>query len=438
MDLKEKLVSSHLALPDRDFENPYWDARRGAAIKRFDEQGFPNRKAEDWKYTNLRPYLQEDYKIFYQTEQALDYRDVKKYFIHDIDSYKLVFIDGVYSSWLSETTHDRFDVCVLSSALSQAKYAAIIEGYLDKSPQHAESLRALNTAFAREGAFIHIPEGQVVDKPIQILHFTSGIDTAVWAQPRNLVVAGKNAGVQIIERHQNIARNKVLTNAVTEVFTAERAAVDYYKLQYDSPLSTLIDHTVITQAAESRCRVNTFSFGGDLTRNDLNFYHRGPHCESQLYGITLIGEKQTTDHHTLVSHAAPNCQSDELYKGIFADAAHGVFNGKVIVDPNAQKTNAFQRNNNVLLSDQARIDTKPQLEIFADDVKCSHGCTVGQLDEEALFYLRSRGIPKREARALLLFAFTHEVLAHIGIPELKIRVNAWIAKKLGVSLEFDL
>ncbi len=438
MDLKEKLVSSHLAWPDLGAGNPYWDALRSEAIQRFDEQGFPNRKAEDWKYTHLGPYLKEDYKICYQTEQALDYSDVKQYFIHDIDSYKLVFINGVYSSWLSETTHERFDICVLSSALSQSRYAAITEGYLDKSPPHAESLRALNTAFVREGAFIHIPENQVVDKPIQILHFTAGVEAAVWAQPRNLVVAGKNARVQIIERHQNITPHKVFTNAVTEVFIAEDAAVDYYKLQYDSPSSTLIDHTAITQAAASRCSVNTLSFGGDLTRNNLNFYHRGRHCESQLYGITLIGEKQTVDHHTSVAHAEPDGQSDELYKGIFGDAAHGVFNGKIIVDSKAQKTNAFQQNNNILLSDQARIDTKPQLEIFADDVKCSHGCTVGQLDEEALFYLRSRGIAHREARALLLFAFTHEALARIRIPELKSRVNTWIAQKLGVSLQFDL
>lgn len=438
MELKEKLVSSHFALQHRHAENPYWDDLRSQAIKQFDEKGFPTRKQEDWKYTSLRPYLNEDYKIFYKSEQALAYKDVKRYFIHDIDSYRLVFIDGVYSSWLSETTHEHFDVCVLSSALQKAKYTQIIEGYLGKSPQNTEAMSALNTAFAREGAFIHVPENRVVDKPIQIMHFASGIDTAVLAQPRNLVVVGKNAGVQIIERHQNLSQNRVLTNAVTEVFAAEQARVDYYKLQYDSPLSSLIDSTSILQAARSQCTVSTFSFGGDLTRNNLNFYQRGAHCESHLYGITLIGEGQTVDHHTLVDHAKPRCQSNELYKGIFGDRSHGVFNGKVIVDQKAQKINAFQQNNNVLLTDKARIDTKPQLEIFADDVKCSHGCTVGQLDEGALFYLRSRGIPEREARALLLFAFAHEALENIRIPELKNRVNAWIAKKLGVSLEFDL
>lgn len=438
MDLKEKLLSSHFALPDLTVGNPNWEALRSQAIRQFERKGFPTRKDEDWKYTPLRPHLSPDYKLFYGGEQALEYKDVKKYFIHDIDSYKLVFIDGIYSTWLSETTHQHFDVCVLSSALSQTQYAAILETHFGRSPQHEEAMTALNTAFAREGAFIHVPDGRVVDKPIQILYFTSGADAPVWAQPRNLVVLGENAAAQVIERHQNLTQNKVFTNAVTEVSVGARAQLDYHKLQYDTPLSALVDTTSITQAAESSCRVNTFSFGGDFTRNNLNFYHRGSHCESHLYGITLIGAGQTVDHHTRVDHAEPNGRSRELYKGIFADRSHGVFNGRVMVDQQAQKTNAFQQNDNVLLNDKARIDTKPQLEIFADDVKCSHGCTVGQLDEEALFYLRARGIPEREAQALLLFAFAHEVLDNIRIPALKNRVNAWIAKKLAVSLTFDL
>jgi Fe-S cluster assembly protein SufD len=184
--------------------------------------------------------------------------------------------------------------------------------------------------------------------------------------------------------------------------------------------------------------VHTFSFGGKLIRNNLNFYQNGERIDSTMKGITIIGDKQHVDHNTLVHHIEPNCESHQDYKGIFADSSTGVFNGKVLVDKLAQKTNAFQSNNNILLSDKATINTKPQLEIFADDVKCSHGCTIGQLDESALFYMKQRGIPEKEAKALLMFAFSNNVLNSVKIPELKQRITKLIAKKLGVNIGFDL
>ena len=214
--------------------------------------------------------------------------------------------------------------------------------------------------------------------------------------------------------------------------------MDYYKVQNDVNTASLIDNTYISQKDHSVVRVHTFSFGGKLTRNNLNFYQNGERIDSTLKGVTILGEKQHVDHHTLVHHAQPNCESHQDYKGIFGEQSTGVFNGKIIVDKIAQKTNAFQQNNNVLISDKATVNTKPQLEIFADDVKCSHGCTVGQLDEEALFYLQTRGIPKREAQALLMYAFANNVLESVRIPELKTRINKLIANKLGVSLGFDL
>jgi len=257
-------------------------------------------------------------------------------------------------------------------------------------------------------------------------------------QPRNLVVVDENSHVQIIERHQSLTENPVLTNSVTEIFTNKRAIVDYYKIQNDKQSSSLIDNTFIKQKDESIAKVHTFSFGGKLTRNNLNFFQHGERIDSTLKGITIIGDKQHVDHNTLVHHIEPNCESHQDYKGIFGDNATGVFNGKVIVEKEAQKTNAFQANNNVLLSDKATINTKPQLEIFADDVKCSHGCTIGQLDESAMFYLRSRGIPEKEARGLLMFAFSNNVLDSVKIPEIKQRITKLIAKKLGVNIGFEL
>jgi Fe-S cluster assembly protein SufD len=326
----------------------------------------------------------------------------------------------------------------MSSALSKPKYKIIIENYFNKIAKSDDSLTSLNTAFSREGAFINIPKGKVVNKPIQIIHFATGTEAALMLQPRNLVVVGENAHVQIIERHQSLTENPVLTNSVTEIYANKNSIVDYYKIQNDHQAASLIDNTYISQKRNSHASVHTFSLGGNLTRNNLNFYHAEERIESTLKGVTIIGNNQHVDHCTLVHHAQPNCESHQDYKGIFADRSTGVFNGKIIVDKIAQKTDAFQQNNNILIDDKASINSKPQLEIFADDVKCSHGCTIGQLDEEALFYLRSRGIPAKEARALLMYAFANNVLESVKIPELKTRITKQIAMKLGVNLGFNL
>ncbi|MFB9056021.1 Fe-S cluster assembly protein SufD [Mariniflexile ostreae] len=437
MDLKEKLVSSFMAFENNVEVDTYIHGVRSNAMKIFEEKGFPTRKDEAWKYTSLNSVLKQDYSIFPKKENNIEYRDVKKYFIHDIDTYNIVFIDGKYASHLSKTTHDGLDVCLMSSALNKPKYRLIIENYFNKVATK-DSVTSLNTAFSSEGAYIHIPKNKLVDKPIQILHFSTGNEAATLLQPRNLIVVGENSHVQIIERHQSLTENPVLTNSVTEIYTNKRAIVDYYKIQNDQYNASLIDNTFVEQKQESFASVHTFSFGGKLTRNNLNFYQNGERIDSTLKGVTIIGGKQHVDHNTLVHHIEPNCESHQDYKGIFNDSASGVFNGKILVEKLAQKTNAFQANNNILLSDKASLNTKPQLEIFADDVKCSHGCTIGQLDETAMFYMRSRGIPEKEAKALLMYAFSNNVLSSVKIPEIKQRITNIIAKKLGVNIGFDL
>ena len=437
MDLKEKLLSSFMVFEDSVDIDSYVHDVRNDAIKSFEEKGFPSKKEEAWKYTSLNSLLKEDYSVFPKQENALEYREVKKYFIHDIDTYKIVFIDGKYSSHLSQTTHDGIDVCLMSAAFSKPKYRLVIENYFNKAATK-DSLPSLNTAFSSEGAYIHIPKNKLVEKPIQIIHFSTGNESATLLQPRNLIVVEENSHVQIIERHQSLTSNPVLTNSVTEVFTKKRAIVDYYKIQNDNEKASLIDNTFIKQSQESIASVHTFSFGGKLTRNNLNFYQEGQRIDSTLKGVTIIGDKQHVDHNTLVHHIEPNCESHQDYKGIFGDRSTGVFNGKVVVEKEAQKTNAFQANNNILISDKASINTKPQLEIFADDVKCSHGCTIGQLDESAMFYMRSRGIPEKEAKGLLMYAFSNNVLSSVKIPELKKRITKIIANKLGVNIGFEL
>ena len=438
MELKEKLLSSFMAFEEQiDVHSELHDVRT-TAIKNFEDKGFPTKKDEAWKYTSLNAILKNDFTVFPKEENNIQYSDVKKYFLHEIDTYKVVFIDGIFSSHLSSTTHDGIDVCLMASALSRPKYKMVIDTYFNQIANKDDSLTSLNTAFANEGAYINIPKSKVADKPIEIMYFSTGNEAALLVQPRNLVIVGENSHVQIIERHQSLNETPVLTNSVTEIFAKKRAIVDYYKIQNDTLEANLIDNTYVSQQKESHVSVHTFSFGGNLTRNNLNFYHFGERLTSTLNGITIIGEKQHVDHYTLVKHSAPNCESFQDYKGIYSGSSTGVFNGKVYVEKEAQKTNAFQKSNNILLSDKATINAKPQLEIFADDVKCSHGCTVGQLDETALFYMQQRGIPKKEAKALLMYAFSNAVIENIKIPELKQRITKIIATKLGVKLGFDL
>ena len=434
MEFKEKLLASHLAFEERiDFSDPVHQIRL-ESLKTFEEKGFPSRRDEAWKYTSLNAMLRQNYALFPKAETTIQLKKVKKYFLFEIDTYKVVFIDGVYSPFLSDTTH----VCLMSAALSKAKYRNLIDTYFNKITDKEDSLTALNTSYTQEGAYVHIPKSVVAEKPVEIIHFSTGKEKALWLQPRNLIVVDQNAQVQILERHQSLREHDVVSNSVTEIYTHQDALVDYYKIQNDLSTASLIDNTYISQDKNSNVRVHTFSLGGKLIRNNLNFYLKGQYCNSTLKGVTLLEDHQHVDHYTLVDHISPNCESHQDYKGVFSKGSKGVFNGKIHVDQSAQKTNAFQQNNNILLDDKATVNTKPQLEIFADDVKCSHGCTVGQLDEEALFYLMSRGIPKKEAKALMTYAFANNVLESVELPILKKRINKLIARKLGVNLGFDL
>ena len=432
------MIASFMAFEEKIAAHSELHDLRSDAIKNFENKGFPTKKEESWKYTSLNAILKNDFSVFPKKENAIEFKEVKKYFLHEVDTFKVVFIDGIFSSFLSSTTHDGLDVCLMASALTKPKYKMVIDTYFNQIADKDDSLTSLNTAFSLEGAYINIPKSKVADKPIEIIYFSTGNEAALMVQPRNLIIVGENAHVQIIERHQSLNSNPVLTNSVTEIFAQKRAIVDYYKIQNDVQTANLIDNTYIAQKQESRVTVHTFSFGGNITRNNLNFYHQGERIDSTMKGITIIGDKQHVDHHTLVQHATPNCESHQNYKTILDGQSTGVFNGKIFVEREAQKTDAFQQNNNILLGDKATINAKPQLEIFADDVKCSHGCTIGQLDEDAMFYMQQRGIPQKEAKALLMYAFTNEVTSSIKIPELKSKIARIIADKLGVNMGFDL
>lgn len=437
IDLKEKLLSSFIAFENQTNIDSYVHDIRSEAIKQFESIGFPNKKLENWKYTSLKNLLNTDYSVLPEINNVLEFKNIKKYLIDDIDSYKIIFVDGKYCSHLSETTHEGMDICILSAALTQSKYELIIENYFNKIALK-DGITSLNTAFSNEGAFIHIPKNKFVEKPIQIIHFSTGNEASLMFQPRNMILVDENSQVQIIERHQSLSENKVFTNSVTEIYADKKSIIDYYKIQNDNLQASLIDNTYINQQRNSTFSMHTFSFGNELVRNNLNISQNDEFIETTIKGVTIIGNKQHVDHNTLIQHNKPNCNSHQDYKGIYDNKSTGVFNGKIIVNPQAQKTNAFQSNNNILLSDKATINAKPQLEIYADDVKCSHGCTVGQLDKNALFYLKSRGIPEKEATALLMYGFANNILKSVKIPEIKTRITNIIANKLGVKIGFNL
>lgn len=438
MDLKEKLITSYQQAAEQH-KNDRLLPLREKAIAYFVENGFPSKKEETWRYTSLRPVLKENYNLFPKDENTLTKEDIAPYLTMGLDSYRMIFVDGHFVDHLSSPVkEDNYTVIPLSKAFEQEREK--VDAYFDKvAPKvDRDRFRSLNTAFSREGVFIHVEKSAVVDKPIQILYFSTGKEDAVMLQPRNLIVVEENAQIKVIERHQSLNDNATLTNSVTEITAAEHTIVDYYKIQNDKYTSSLVDNTFIDQHGnESTVLVHTFSLGGKLTRNNLRASQNAEYLNTTFKGVTILEGKQHVDHNTFVHHIQPNNESHQDYKGMFDDRSHGVFDGYILVDKIAQKTDGYQKSDNILMSDRAIAHAKPQLEIYADDVLCSHGCTVGQIGKEALYYLQTRGISKKEAKALMMYAFCTSVLNSVKIPELKVQIDDYISKKLGVKMDFD-
>ncbi len=396
---------------------------------------FPTRREEDWKYTQLSAFKPEKYisAEFHSISKEV----VDTNFIQELDSFKLVFVDGIFIEEYSNYPKDKLVVLPFSEAVKNEKYQPYLFAKLNTITEREEYFTTQNMASAKEGTFIYVPENTVEEKPVELLYLNTAQNQEAFQTIRNLFIVEDNSQALVTQKIQTLSKSEFLTNAVTEIFVGKNAHVRFYKIQDDVSTANLIDHTFVQQDHDSQAFIHTFSFGGKITRNELSFDHKGENINSTLKGITIIGDGQEVGNHTLIKHNQPNCESHELYRGIYNGNAHGIFNGKIKVDEIAQKTNAFQQNNNVLLSEKANIDTKPQLEIFADDVKCSHGCTVGQLDDDALFYMKQRGIHEKEAKALLLFAFCSDVMETVTIPELKNKINRILAKKLDVNIDFD-
>jgi Fe-S cluster assembly protein SufD len=429
LDIKEKFVQEFEATLNNDAPN-FIKSIREEAIKSFEQLGFPTTKMEYWKYTNVKPILEHSYKAANKNQTInLTKEELNKYLIAGYDSTLLVFFNGCFFKEYSQTNNLPAGV-IIDSLINQQNNPLFQKHYAQIVDYTKEAFTAMNTAFANDGAFIFIPEKTVIPQAIHILYLTDSIDGNVISFPRNLIIVSQSSQVQIVESYHSISNQLSFTNAVTELIAYENAIIDYYKIQDENNASFQINNTQIKQERNSNVSSNTITLDGALVRNNLNYLINGEGCETHLFGLYLLNGKQHVDNHTLVDHAVPHCLSNELYKGIMKDQSSGVFNGRIMVRKDAQKTNAFQSNKNILLSDNAHVTTKPQLEIFADDVKCSHGATTGQLDQEALFYLRSRGIAKDKAMALLVHAFASDVIDKVKIDKLKINLLHLISERL--------
>ncbi len=388
---------------------------RKEAIHNFAELNFPTTRDEEWKYTNITPLLKHNFIPAIEIPK-LSQKDVSQFSFNNMKSSLLVFVNGHYSEELSMLKNLPEGVVVESLASAVDKNSSLVQNHFSKYADYKSHIfTALSTAFTKDGAFIYVPDGKILEDPVHLLFITSSKNEKILVQPRNLFIAGKNSQVQILEHYVSLDEDTYFTNSVTEIVTDENAVVDHIKLQEESKNAFHIARMEIDQEKSSNFSSHLISFGGDISRNDVNSRFNDEGGECMLNGLFLTTGKQLFDVHTMIDHAKPYCNSHEHYKGILDDKSRGVFSGKVMVRQDAQKTNAFQENNNIILSTDALINTKPQLEIFADDVKCSHGATIGQLDADSMFYLKSRGIPEDIARGILIHAFASDVIKYIKI-----------------------
>ncbi|GAB3972451.1 Fe-S cluster assembly protein SufD [Spirosoma terrae] len=431
-DFKNQLLAAFKTNEERmngESKTPFHQLRR-AALNQFDLLGFPTIRHEEWKYSNVSGLFKEAFVL--DSTPVLTAQDLVSLEIPNLDGNILYFVNGRYQPELSHIVSPADQVQITNFAEAVKNNPELISSHFANYADYQENaFTALNTALANDGVVVHVPDNVTVEQPIILRFITDSREQNVASQPRNLVVVGKNAEVMMAESFRTLGDRASFVNVVTEIALAREARMQYYKVQDESQKAYHIGTTQVYQADNSHFYSATVTLNGNFIRNNLNIVLNGQYAEAFMYGLYMPNGRQHIDNHTLVDHAMPNSYSSELYKGILDDNSTGVFNGKIFVRPDAQKTNAYQSCKNVVLSSGASMNTKPQLEIFADDVKCSHGTTTGQLNDEALFYMRSRGIPKDEARSLLLYAFSQDVLSQIKIQPIREYLERVVTEKLG-------
>ncbi|HSR69099.1 MAG TPA: Fe-S cluster assembly protein SufD [Acidobacteriota bacterium] len=399
---------------------------RKEAFNYFCDKGFPTTRDEDWKYTNLNPLTRTEFGL--QQADPLQASELSRIPFGDLQCPRLTFVNGHFSQDLS--TLDQMPQGVTVKTLSRAleEDADWLEEHLGRHAQYQDKpFTALNLAFLRQGAFIKVAPNTVVEKPVQVLYVTTGKAQDGACHPHNLVLVGENSQFKLVENYSALGQVRYFNNVVSEVVVGDNSVVDHFKIDLESLQAFHVNRTAVYQGRSSNYRNFFVAFGGAIVRNDINTVLDGEGSHCGLDGLFVTRERQLVDSFTVMEHAQPNCDSREVYKGILDDSSRGVFHGRIIVRQKAQKTDSKQSSDNLLISDNALVNTKPQLEIYADDVKCTHGATIGQLDDEGLFYLRSRGIPEEAARGLMIYAFASEVISRVTYKPLRERLHDYMA-----------
>jgi Fe-S cluster assembly protein SufD len=409
----------------------YINSVREKAFRSFSELGIPTRKNENYKYTDLDRVFSKKYNFHFGPKNIdFNINDIFKCDIPELDTQLIILLNGWYYNGSNQLFEQKNGIVTGSFAKAAESYTKIFEKhYSQYAPYDNDGTIALNTAFAQDGTFIYVPDGVIIEKPLQVVNIVMDNEDSL-VHHRNLIVLGKNSQLKLVICDHSLSANQFLTNSVTEIFADENSVFEYTKVQNEHNGAAQIASTFIHQKARSTVNTNTISLHGGFIRNNIHVLLADKGCENNMYGLYLSDKFQHIDNSTFVDHASPDCTSIQKFKGVLDDMATGTFNGRIVVRRDAQNTRAYQANNNILLTDDAKINTKPQLEIYADDVKCSHGATVGQLDENSMFYLQSRGIGKKEARLMLMTAFAYEIIEQIKVEPLKERIDDLVDKRL--------
>jgi Fe-S cluster assembly protein SufD len=403
---------------------------RREAFDSFRTTGFPTARDEEWRFTPVQPIASTAFEPAPAAQVAAG--DLAPFHFGHPEWPRLVFVNGRFDGALSQIPEMPAGVRIGSLAAAIAEDASLERHVARHAPIGTSPFTALNTAFIRDGAFVSVPRGALLEQPVTVLFVSTAEAAGAVTHPRNLYLIGDGANVSIVESYVTLAPDaRYFTNVVTEVVTGADAWVEHTRIQRESEQAYHVGRTHVEQDRGSHYRSFTLAMGGAMARHNLDAHLNAPNVETLMYGLYLTRGEQVVDNHTAIYHDHPDCRSWEVYKGVLDGKSRAVFNGKVFVQPEAQKTDAKQTNRNLLLSRQARVDTKPQLEIFADDVKCTHGATVGNLDEVALFYARSRGVPADEARRLLTYAFAAEVVDEVALAPVREELDRLLLERLG-------
>jgi Fe-S cluster assembly protein SufD len=407
---------------------PAWieDLRR-RGVDRFREVGFPSNKLEDWRQTNVAPIARVPFTPA-RANDGVSERDIVRFSFREDSTCELVFVNGVFSPMLSDLGRETKGLRVTSLASAIESNSQRLQKYLGQYAKIENNpFVALNTGFISDGAVIHLDRGAVVDRPVHLLFITTPDSQPAVTHPRVLIVADDNVDAKIVETYAGIGTGVYFTNAVSEVIAGNNTRIDHCRLQHETLEAFHVSTTQAQIGRSSAFITQSATLGGQLTRNDLNVILSGDAAEATMNGLVLINGKQHCDNHTLLDHAAPNCPSHELYKHVLGGASTGVFRGKILVRPGAQKTDSKQTSRSLLLSDDADMNSQPALEIYADDVKCTHGSTTGPVDEEMMFYLRSRGVSTEASRALLTYAFAADITRRIQVEPVRRYLENYMA-----------